>query len=167
MTKLCTETIILAPIERCFDLARSIDLHTASAGLIHGRAIAERTVGLAVLGDRTTWSARFFEIHFSLTTEITEFERPNRFSDVQCSGLLTHFGHIYTFESKGSRQTVMTDEFSFQSPLGFVGSIFDRIVLRRRMQAVLEFRADFLKRVAESDEWQAYLPNAEEQEAAP
>lgn len=167
MVRLHTETVILAPIERCFDLARSVDVHTASACLIHGKAIGGRTAGLAALGDSTTWSARFFGMRFSLTTEIMEFDRPYRFSDVQCADLFTHFGHVYTFESRGPRQTVMVDEFTFQSPLGLVGSLFDRIVLCRRMQAVLEFRADFIKRVAESDEWRVYLTNAAEQEAVP
>ncbi len=157
MITLRTETVILAPQERCFDLARSVGLHAVSAAVIHGKVTAGRMAGLAALGDRTTWSARFFGMRFSLTTEITAFDRPRGFSDVLYAGLFSHFGHVYTFTPTSPTQTVMTDEFSFQSPFGCVGAALDALVLRRRMRAVLESRAHYVKRVAESEEWHKYL----------
>ena len=164
---LCTDTMIFAPAARCFDLARSIEFHAASAGIIQGKAMAGRTAGLAALGDKTTWSARFFGIRFSLTTEITEFGWPYGFSDVMCAGLFTHFGHLYTFEPISAMQTRMRDEFTFQSPFGFLGATFDNWVLRRRMQIIMDVRALSLKRTAESEEWRKYLRNTEEQEITP
>lgn len=157
MITLRTETMILAPQERCFDLARSVDLHAASARLIRGKATAGRTAGLAAPGDRTMWSARFHGMRFSLTTEITAFDRPRGFSDSLCAGLFRHFGHVYSFVPVGPMQTMMTDEFSFQSPCGFIGAALDVLVLRRRMRAVMESRARYVKHVAESEEWREYL----------
>lgn len=157
MVRLCTETIVLAPPERCFDLARSVDLHAATASVIHGKAVAGRTAGLSSLGDRTTWSARFFGLRFSLTTQITEFDRPQGFSDVLCASLFTHFGHVYTFQPMSAGRTLMTDDFSFQSPFGILGATLDAIILRRRMRTVMNFRARCIKRVAESEEWRTYL----------
>ena len=157
MVRLQTETMILAPPERCFDLARSVDLHAASASVIHGKAVAGRTAGLSMLGDRTTWSARFFGMRFSLTTEITAFDQPRSFSDVLCAGLFTHFGHVYTFQPMSAGQTLMTDVFSFQSPFGVLGAVLDAIILRHRMRTVMDFRADYLKHIAESGEWRTYL----------
>ncbi len=43
-------TGIRAPIERVFDLARSIDAHVASTGQTRERAVAGRTSGLIELG---------------------------------------------------------------------------------------------------------------------
>jgi ligand-binding SRPBCC domain-containing protein len=157
MISLWTDTVILAPAERCFDLARSVDLHAASASVIQGKALAGRTSGLSALGDRTTWSARFFGMRFSLTTRITAFDRPRSFSDVICAGLFTHFGHVYTFQPTGVGRTLMTDEFSFQSPFGILGAAFDTLILRRRMRTVMDSRARCVKRVAESEEWRTYL----------
>jgi len=157
VVRLQTKIIILAPPERCFDLARSVDLHADSASLIHGKAVAGRAAGLSVLGDRTTWAARFFGMRFSLTTEITAFDRPHGFSDVLCAGLFTHFGHVYTFQPMSAGRTLMTDVFSFQSPFGILGAALDVIVLRRRMRTVMNFRADYIKRIAESGEWRNYL----------
>ena len=157
MIKLHTQVIIHAPKERCFDLARSVDCHAATARTIGGKAVAGRVSGLSELGDWTTWSARFFGLRFRLTTEITAFDYPGSFSDTLRSGLFTHFGHVYTFEDIGGGQTRLTDEFSFQSPLGPLGAFVDRVVLRGRMKFVDEARACELKRLAESEDWKKYL----------
>lgn len=157
MIRIRTETEIFAPGERCFDCARSIELHAASSRVIGGRAVAHRTAGLATLGDKTTWSARFFGMRFALTTQITEFERPHRFSDTLCLGLFAHFGHVYTFQSLGPMRTVMTDEFYFQSRFGILGTVFDTFVLSRRMRVVASFRVRYLKRIAESGAWKSFL----------
>ena len=158
MIRIRSEEEILAPCERCFDLARSIEFHQASARPIRGRAVAHRIAGLAGPGDKTTWSARFFGMRFALTTQIGDFDRPRCFSDLLCAGLFTHFGHLYTFQSTGDNRTVMTDDFFFQSPFGPLGAAFDAIILRRRMRAVAAFRVGCLKRAAESSEWKKYMP---------
>ena len=150
MITLRTETVIGSPPERCFDLARSVDLHAAGASAIQGRATAGRTAGLAELGDRTTWTARFFGLGFSLTTQITTYDCPHTFSDAQCSGPFRHFGHVYVFHPQGADGTLMTDEFSFQSPFGPLGAAFDSLILRRRMRAVLAARAETIQRAAEA-----------------
>ena len=152
-----TETVIQAPAARCFDLARSVELHAASARPIRGRAVGGRTAGLAGPGDRTTWSARFFGIRFALTTQITAFNRPHSFSDRLCAGLPRRFEHVYTFAPRPAGGTLMTDEFTFESPFGLFGAACDRLLLRRRMQAVMEHRAGFLRQAAESEEWREYV----------
>jgi hypothetical protein len=50
MTRIVLLTSIAAPIERCFDLARSIDLHMASTNWSGERAIAGVTSGLIGAG---------------------------------------------------------------------------------------------------------------------
>lgn len=158
MIRLRTEILILAPVARCFDLARSVDLHQESARPIDGRAIAGRTSGLAELHDCTTWSARFFGLRFSLATRITQFEPPHHFCDELSQGLFRRFGHTYSFRSIGASQTLMADDFCFQSPLGPLGAAFDALVLSRKMRAVALWRARTIRRVAESEEWRLYLP---------
>jgi hypothetical protein len=51
------ETEVAAAPEICFDLARSVDAHLASAAATGERAIAGVTTGLLVLGDEVTWRA--------------------------------------------------------------------------------------------------------------
>jgi len=155
--KLHTQVIINAPKQRCFDLTRSVEVHTLTARPISGKAVAGRVSGLSKLGDWTTWSARFFGMRFRLITEMSAFDYPNSFSDTLRSGLFTHFGHVYTFEDLGGGQTRFTDTFSFQSPFGLLGGFVDRVVLRGRMKFVDEARAGEIKRLAESEEWKRYL----------
>ena len=162
MITLRTEILVFAPQQRCFDLARSVEMHVLSAKPIGGKAVAGRTAGLSERHDRTTWSARFFGVRFTLSTEITEFDAPHHFADVLCRGMLAHFGHQYTFQPIGAAQTRITDELSFESPLGVLGRLFDRVILRSWMQAAANFRALCLKRIAESEQWQKYVPGAVE-----
>lgn len=157
MINLCAEIEIKAPAGRCFDLARSVDLHAESSALIKGRAVAGRMSGLAELHDKTTWSARFFGLRFQLTTEIVELTRPEAFSDVLCDGLFRHFGHLYTFRRIAPAVTMMRDDFSFESPGGPAGRVFDSYILRRHMSAQLDYRARYIKRVAESDDFLRFL----------
>lgn len=83
MTILEDLTFIHAPIERCFDLARSVEVHLA--GNIHcvEAAIASDgvTSGLVALGQRVTWRAKHFGIWHRLTSEITAMHRPTYFQD--------------------------------------------------------------------------------------
>jgi hypothetical protein len=69
-------TDIHAPIERVFDLSRSVDLHMASTAQTRERAITGVTSGLMTLGQEVTWRAKHFGSWQHLTSRITAFERP-------------------------------------------------------------------------------------------
>lgn len=75
------QTVIQAPVERCFDLARSVDLHTVSMARQNEKAVGGRTQGLIELGEKVTWQARHFGITQRLTSKITAFDRPHHFRD--------------------------------------------------------------------------------------
>ena len=49
------ETLIHAPIDRCFDLSRDIDLHIRSTEGTEEIAVAGVTTGLIGLGEEVTW----------------------------------------------------------------------------------------------------------------
>ena len=66
-------TSIAAPIERVFDLARSVELHTDSTSSTGERAVAGVTSGLIRFGDEVTWRARHFGVWQSLTVRIMVF----------------------------------------------------------------------------------------------
>jgi hypothetical protein len=52
------ETWINAPAETCFDVARSVEAHTASTARSSERAVSGVTTGMLELGDEVTWEAR-------------------------------------------------------------------------------------------------------------
>ncbi|HEY8930676.1 MAG TPA: SRPBCC family protein [Mucilaginibacter sp.] len=149
MTQIELSTRINAPIEKCFDLARSIDLHIESTKHTGERAIAGRTSGLIELGESVTWRAKHFGIWQNLTSKITEFERPNYFVDEMVSGAFKSFRHEHIFLSVNG-QTVMKDIFAFESPCGWLGEVANFLFLGRYMQKLLMTRNEVIKQAAET-----------------
>lgn len=148
MPQIRLETFIRAPIERCFDLSRSIDMHTISTAGTNEKAIAGRTHGLIELNETVTWQATHFCIRQKLTSKITAFEKPFYFRDEQMRGAFRFMehDHIFTTVENG---TLMKDIFNFQSPLGFLGRITDKLVLTKYMTRFLTERNAIIKKYAE------------------
>ena len=142
-------TLINAPIEKVFDLSRSIDLHMESTKQTGEQAIAGKTNGLIGLGETVTWRAKHFGIWQTLTSKITEFDRPNLFADEMVSGAFKSFRHEHHFTTSGDH-TIMKDVFEFESPLGILGRIFNKLILTRYMTKLLEERNRVIKEIAES-----------------
>jgi len=151
------ETKIDAPQERVFDLARSINAHLAGAHRTSERAIAGRTSGLIDLDETVTWQARHLGITQHLTVRVTAMDRPHSFADEMVRGAFASMRHTHRFRPCDAG-TIMHDEFHFTAPLGILGRIAERAFLTRYMRRFLEQRALALKTLAESGEWQRFLP---------
>jgi ligand-binding SRPBCC domain-containing protein len=152
-------TQISAPIQRVFDLSRSVDLHAASTAQTGERAVAGVTSGLMSLGQEVTWRARHFGVWQDLTSRITAFDPPAHFRDSLVRGAFRRFDHDHFFAQR-REITTMRDVFDFQSPLGILGRIADYLVLTRYLRHFLSIRNATIKKAAETDEWQRYLPKA-------
>jgi ligand-binding SRPBCC domain-containing protein len=141
-------TAIRAPIELCFDLARSIDLHIDSMKDSGERAVAGVTHGLIGRNEEVTWEAVHFGIRQRLTSRITAFERPHRFRDSMVRGAFQRFHHDHVFEHAGDT-TTMTDVFDYESPLGVLGRIANFLFLDRYLRRILTNRAAVIRAAAE------------------
>ena len=152
-------TVIRAPIERCFDLARSVEVHLE--GNIHWgeSAVAMRgvTSGLIGMGERVTWRAKHFGVWHNLTSEITAMDRPNYFRDTMIQGAFRLMNHDHFFRRVSDGETEMRDVFCFAAPLPVLGRVAEIVVLRRYMQALLRERNAVIRDVAEGGKWQRYL----------
>jgi ligand-binding SRPBCC domain-containing protein len=148
MPTFTTDTRINAPVERCFDLARSVDLHTESSR-VRERAVAGKTSGLLELGDEVTWEARHFGKRQRLTARIVELNRPKSLSVEMIKGAFASHTHKFTFTSIDGNTTDMHEVFQFQSPLGIMGRIADKVVLTRYLKRFVRSRNAFLKEKAE------------------
>ena len=157
MAKIELVTLIQAPLERCFDLSRSIDLHVASTAGTGERAVGAITGGLLSLGQEVTWSARHFGVRQRLTSRITAYDHPHHFRDSMVEGAFKRFDHDHFFVAQGSA-TEMRDVFDFESPLGPLGRIADALVLTRYLRGFLIERNEVIQRAAESEGWRALLP---------
>lgn len=149
-------TQIQAPIERCFDLSRSIDLHLLSTSQTNEKAIAGVTTGLIGLGQEVTWRARHFGIYQNLTSRITAYEYPTFFISRMIKGAFKKINHKHLFEEKNG-VTVMQDFFDFEAPFGMFGTLMAKWILLTYMKNLLEKRNRVIKAAAESDKWKLLL----------
>jgi ligand-binding SRPBCC domain-containing protein len=148
-------TAIAAPIERCFDLSRSIDLELASTEG-QQRVIAGVTSGLIGLGQEVTWSGRHFGFVFSHASRIIAYEFPRYFQDSMLRGAFKSYCHDHHFETSHSG-TLMKDVVNFAAPFGLPGRLAECWALERHMRTLLECRNLYIKRAAESELHRKYL----------
>jgi ligand-binding SRPBCC domain-containing protein len=148
MVKIILITKINAPVQKCFDLARSIDIHVVSTAHTGERAIAGRTSGLIELGETVTWRAKHFGIWQNLTSKITEFKAPNLFVDEMVKGAFKSFRHEHYF-TENDNKTIMRDVFVYESPLGWLGKLADWLFLKKYMTDLLVKRNLVIKEEAE------------------
>ena len=153
-------TAIRAPIEMCFDLARSVEVHLAGNVHCGEAAVATKgvTSGLVGLGQRVTWRAKHFGLWHNLTSEITAMDRPAYFRDAMIQGPFRLMNHEHYFRRVSDEETRMRDVFCFAAPLPLLGRIAETVVLRRYMQRLLRERNAVIRAVAENEEWRRYLP---------
>jgi ligand-binding SRPBCC domain-containing protein len=157
MTRIELRTSIRAPRERCFDLARSVELHVRSTAATGEMAIAGRTSGLLGPGDEVTWRARHFGVRQTLTSRITAYDRPAFFRDSMVRGAFARLDHDHRFTDDGAGGTLMDDVFEFTAPGGLLGRFVERLVLHRYLLRLLLARNEMIKTAAESDAWRAYV----------
>jgi ligand-binding SRPBCC domain-containing protein len=153
-------TLIEAPIERVFDLSRSIEVHLLANVHENEQALAVGgvTTGLAGLGDQVTWRAKHFGFWHDLTSKATAMQPPTYFQVTMVDGIFRSMQADHLFRSLPSGGTELRDIFMIAAPLPILGPIAEVLFLRRYMMALNRERNAVVKRLAESDEWQRYLP---------
>jgi len=129
--------------ELAFDLSLSIDAHVASFEDSVERAVEGVTAGLIGLGEFVTWRARHFGITWTMTSTITEWDRPRCFVDEQRKGPFKSFRHEHLFEPV-EHGTRLLDHVEFEAPLGLLGRAAERLVLERYLRHLIDVRNTFL-----------------------
>ena len=142
-------TYIMAPITKCFDLARNVEIHTKTTAKTNEKAVAGVKTGLLNLGDSITWEATHFGFKQKLTAKIIEMNMPFRFVDVMVKGAFHSFTHTHEFVECDTG-TMMTDTFEYKAPFGFIGIMADKLFLEKYMRNFILVRADELKKIAET-----------------
>lgn len=142
-------TEIHAPIERCFDLCRDLEIHTRTVARTQERLVGDKKDGMAELGDVLVFEAVHFGIRQRLTSKITEVVRPTLFADAALSGAFQSLTHRHEFTAVPGG-TLMRDRLEWTSPLGILGRIADTLFLKRHMLRFLVTRNRNLKAIVES-----------------
>ncbi len=156
-------TTIAAPMQRVFDLSRSIDVERGLIESWGGSVAGGRTAGLICEGETVTWRLWQFGIHIRHRTCIRGMTSPPEFADwyfqdAMEAGIFQRFWHDHYFTAMGNGQVRLRDEIHFAVPWYLLGSIAERGWVRRRLTDLLSTRNATIRRLAESDEWREYLP---------
>ena len=147
-----------APIQRCFDLCRSIEVHLLGTERTGEQAVGGVTTGLIGQGEWVRWRAKHLGVRQHLTSKITAFESPSYFQDTMLQGAFKFMQHDHFFQAISDNETEMRDRFRFAAPLPILGPIAEGLFLKRYMERFLTHRNEIVKRVAESSEWRNFLP---------
>ena len=83
------------------------------------------------------------------TSRITAFDRPRHFQDAIVRGAFRSFVHDHYFEERPGGRTRVRDVVVFRSPLGPLGAVVDRLVLRRYLARLLAERQQAIRAAAE------------------
>jgi len=149
MGHLIIETLIAAPPDAVFDLARDVSAHLRSASFTGERAVAPgRIEGLLELGDLVTFEGVHFGIRQRFTAKIVELDRPRRFVDELVKAAFRSMRHVHEFEPRDGG-TLMRDTLDWVSPLGIFGVLADTIAVQRHLRKFVIRKQRALKEIAE------------------
>ncbi|HTI11711.1 MAG TPA: SRPBCC family protein [Puia sp.] len=149
-------TFVAAPIERVFDLSRSVDLHRKSMAHTGEEAVAGTTSGLIELDETVTWKAKHLWKTRVLKSRITAMRRPFSFTDEMVNGDFKSLRHEHHFKAIDNG-TLLIDLFSFEAPYGQLGRMANQFFLTRYLKNLLESRNSVIKEYAESEKWKSIL----------
>ncbi len=149
-------TFIAAPVERVFDLSRSIDLHRKSMAHTNEEAVAGTVSGLIKQDETVTWKAKHLGKIRVMKVKIISMLAPKSFTDEMVSGDFKQMKHEHHFMPI-QNGTLMIDLFSFESPYGALGKMVNALFLQRYLRKLLERRNLSIKEFAETDKWKFLL----------
>lgn len=156
MTSIHLTTFIIAPVERVFDLSRSINLHKISTAHTGETAIAGVLTGLINENETVTWQAKHVGKQRQFTSKIIEMSRPKSFFDEMIKGDFKSFRHQHHFK-KTNNGTIMIDLLEFETPYGVLGKLINRFFLKNYIEKLLVKRNQVIKEYAETTKWKAIL----------
>jgi ligand-binding SRPBCC domain-containing protein len=116
------------------------NLEAITPPLLRFRMLTPDPIVMAA-GTLLRYRLRVHGVPVSWLTMITDWEPPHRFVDVQLEGPYALWHHTHTFQDDGSGGTLMRDEVRYALPLGGLGEIANRLLVRRDIEQIFDYRA--------------------------
>jgi ligand-binding SRPBCC domain-containing protein len=112
-----------------FDIISKEQLNEMYEGMIIAYKVSP------ILGIKTTW-----------VTEITHIRDQKYFVDEQRVGPYKLWHHQHFLEEK-EKGTLMSDIISYQPPFGIIGSLANKIMVRRKLKEIFDYREKVLRQI--------------------
>jgi ligand-binding SRPBCC domain-containing protein len=101
-------------------------------------------------GDRTRYQLRVAGFPVSWTTLVTEWRENEAFTDVQERGPYRLWRHTHTFRETQPGLVEMHDRVDYELPLGILGRFAAGWFVRRKLQAIFDYRAAAIRDIFET-----------------
>ncbi len=131
-----TEMWVDKPIDKVFDFfADPANLEEITPPWLNFKVISPQPLRIG-LGATIDYRLHIHRVPITWQSEITEWNPPWRFVDVQNKGPYRHWRHTHEFKSSGD-QTLVRDSVHYEVP---GGSIVDRLFVRRDLERIFAYR---------------------------
>lgn len=152
--------LVHAPIDRCFQLSCSLELVHQELGM---NAIEGKSEGLVTGGDIIRWEGWQLGLKHFHVSHISGFQESVFMQDTMLDGRFKTFQHDHHFREvpdgpHGPPWTKLEDELRFSLPFGALGRLVARYIMVPHIRRLMRSRFQRIRRIAESNEWQRYLP---------
>jgi ligand-binding SRPBCC domain-containing protein len=136
------EQVLDVPIEAAFEFfSRAENLEAITPPLLRFRITTPGPIEMRP-GTVIRYRLRLRGIPVSWLTRIEEWDPPHGFVDRQIRGPYALWHHTHTFEPLDADRTRMVDVVRYGHRLGPLGSLAERLVVRRDLERIFDFRRD-------------------------
>ncbi|MCS6976420.1 MAG: SRPBCC family protein [Gemmatales bacterium] len=136
--------IIPRPLDEVFPFfADAGNLERITPEWLRFEIVTPRPIPMAV-GTRIEYRIRWRFVSLSWLTEITEWNPPYQFVDVQLKGPYSLWHHTHRFESV-PEGTLMTDIVRYALPWGPIGTLAHWLGVRRDLERIFAYRRQVIE----------------------
>ena len=136
------EQVLDVPIETAFEFfSRAENLEAITPPLLRFRITTPGPIEMQA-GTVIRYRLRLRGVPVSWLTRIEEWNPPHGFVDRQIRGPYALWHHTHTFEAIDGGHTRMVDVVRYGHRLGPLGSLAERLVVRRDLERIFDFRRD-------------------------
>jgi ligand-binding SRPBCC domain-containing protein len=127
------------PLEEVFAyFADAYNLQHITPDWLHFEILTPRPIAMTP-GAMIAYKLRLHGLPIRWLTEITCWEPPHKFVDVQLKGPYRLWEHTHHFRADNGG-TLIHDEVRYALPLGFVSGLAHRWLVRKDLDAIFDFR---------------------------
>lgn len=113
-------------------------------------AIVSATDARVRVGTELEYRLRWQGMRMSWRSRIAEYERSAHFADEMLRGPYRRWYHRHHFEARPGG-VEMVDRVEYELPLGPLGRLVHRLVVRPQLEAIFDYRRDTIARIFEGE----------------
>ncbi len=133
------ETKLYRPLEEVFEFfSNAENLNLVTPPEVKFAFLTPMPIKMQV-GAVIDYRIKLLGIPFYWRTQISSWEPPYRFVDIQAKGPYVFWHHEHTFEQKNG-YVLMTDRIHYLSPGGFLEPLVDKFFVKKQLASVWAFR---------------------------